>query len=83
VIPLPAALGRMQAAMMSLAPGEPLMSADNLDSMRVPNVAGSTLPGLAALGVEPTALEAVAPMYLGRKPGRPRFGDYRAHARRD
>jgi NADH dehydrogenase len=83
VIPLPTALGRMQAAMMSLAPGEPLMSADNLDSMRVPNVAGGTLPGLAALGVEPTALEAVAPMYLGRKPGRQRFGDFRAHARRD
>ena len=83
VIPLPAALGRMQAALMSLAPGEPLMSADNLDSMRVPNVAGGTLPGLAALGVEPTAMEAVAPLYLGRRPGRQRFGDYRAHARRD
>ena len=83
VVPLPMAIGRLQAALMSLAPGEPLMSADNLDSMRVPNVAGGTLPGLAALGVTPSALEAVAPMYLGRKPGRQRFGDYRAHARRD
>jgi NADH dehydrogenase len=83
VLPLPAALGRVQAALMALAPGEPLMSADNLDSMRVPNVASGTLPGLAALGIEPAALEAVVPHYLGRRPGRQRFGDYRAHARRD
>lgn len=82
VIPLPMALGRLQAGLMSLLPGEPLMSADNLDSMRVPNVATGTLPGLAALGVEPTALEAVAPFYLGPRPGRSRFGGFRAHARR-
>jgi len=83
VLPLPDALGRLQAALMALAPGEPLLSADNLDSMRVPNVASGTLPGLAALGIEPAALEAVAPLYLGPRPGRARFGAFRAHARRD
>jgi NADH dehydrogenase len=82
VLPLPDALGRLQAMLMALKPGEPLMSADNLDSMRVPNVASETLPGLAALGVEPAALEAVAPLYLGQGPGRTRFGGFRAHARR-
>jgi len=82
VIPLPMALGRLQAGLMSLMPGEPLMSADNLDSMRVPNIASGTLPGIDALGVTPTALEAVAPLYLGPRPGRSRFGDFRAHARR-
>ena len=46
------------------------MSRDNLDSMRVPNVASGTLPGLAALGITPTALEAVAPR-LPRRLGRP------------
>jgi uncharacterized protein YbjT (DUF2867 family) len=83
VLALPAALGRLQAAAMSLLPGEPLMSADNLDSLKAPNVASGTLPGLAELGITPAALEAVAPLYLGRRPGRARFGDYRAHARRD
>ncbi|MES2243264.1 MAG: complex I NDUFA9 subunit family protein [Pseudomonadota bacterium] len=65
VIPLPAALGRLQARLMELAPGEPLMSRDNLDSMSLPNIASGNLPGLEALGITPAALEAVAPTYLG------------------
>lgn len=64
VIPLPMALGRLQALLMELAPGEPLMSRDNLDSMKVDNVASGLLPGLQALGITPTALSAVAPSYL-------------------
>ena len=67
---------------MSLMPGEPMMSADNLDSMRVPNVATGQLPGLQSLGVEPAALAAVAPLYLGQRPGRTRFNRFRSHARR-
>ncbi len=82
VVPLPDPIGRLQAMLMALAPGEPLMSVDNLDSMKRPNVASGLLPGLPALGIEPAALEAVAPLYLGRPPGRARFGDFRAHARR-
>lgn len=65
VIALPAALGRLQARLMELAPGEPLMSRDNLDSMTLPNIASGNLPGLEALGIVPAALEAVAPTYLG------------------
>jgi hypothetical protein len=55
----------MQAAMLACMPGEPLMSQDNLDSMKVPNVASGTLPGLANLGIAATPLEAVGPGYLG------------------
>jgi uncharacterized protein YbjT (DUF2867 family) len=66
VLPLPMVAGRIQAGLMGLLPGEPLMSGDNLDSMRVPNVASGTLPGLTDLGITPTALEAVGPSYLGR-----------------
>ncbi len=64
VIPLPMALGRLQARLMELAPGQPLMSRDNLDSMKVDNVASGTLPGLQALGITPATLGAVAPSYL-------------------
>jgi NADH dehydrogenase len=65
VIALPAALGRLQARLMELAPGEPMLSRDNLASMTLPNVASGNLPGLEALGIAPSALEAVAPSYLG------------------
>eukprot|EP01034_Spumella_vulgaris_P043241 gene43241-53674_t len=67
VVPLPMAMGRLQAMLMELAPGEPLMSRDNLDSMKADNVAGGVLPGLDALGIAPTALQAVAPLYLGTR----------------
>lgn len=65
VIGLPPVLGRLQALFMELAPGVPLMSRDNLDSMAVDNVATGRVPGLKAIGVHPTPLVAVAPMYLG------------------
>ncbi|MGN6388918.1 MAG: complex I NDUFA9 subunit family protein [Burkholderiaceae bacterium] len=63
VIGLPPSLARMQAWTLEHLPGGPLMSRDNLDSMRRDNVAGA-LPGLAVLGIAPTPIEAVAPDYL-------------------
>jgi uncharacterized protein YbjT (DUF2867 family) len=65
VVALPAALGRLQAALMELAPGEPLLSRDNLDAMATDNIASGKLPGLQALGIQPAALDAIAPSYLG------------------
>ncbi len=65
VFALPDALARLQALLMELAPGEPLMSRDNLDSMRVPNVASGNLPGLASLGIHVASLASVGPSYLG------------------
>jgi len=64
VIALPLWLGRVQARLMALAPGEPLMSLDNLDSMQVDNVASGQLPGLSALGILPSALKPIASDYL-------------------
>ena len=77
-IALPAWAGRLQAAVMELLPGEPLMSRDNVDSMRVPNVANAGMPGLIALGITPAALEAVAPQYLGDLFKRPDLDRWRA-----
>ncbi len=65
IIGLPDALARIQAALMELAPGEPIMSRDNLDAMKVDNISGGTLTGLQALGIMPSALGAVVPFYLG------------------
>ena len=65
IIGLPDALARIQAALMELAPGEPIMSRDNLDAMKVDNISGGKLPGLQALGITPSALRAIVPFYLG------------------
>ncbi|BAO83945.1 predicted nucleoside-diphosphate-sugar epimerase [Serpentinimonas maccroryi] len=64
VLPLPRALGYAQALLMQLLPGEPLLSADNLRSLEVDNVASGQLPDLRALGIEPQALEPLAARYL-------------------
>ena len=78
IVPLPEWAGRMQARVMEMLPGEPLMSTDNVDSMRVPNIASGTLPGLRELGIEPAALEAVAPGYLAPGQGVARLDRWRA-----
>ena len=81
IVPLPGALARLQAMLMELAPGEPLMSRDNLASMQVPNVATGRLPGLAALGITPAPLAAVAPGYLASAQRCGRLDALRAHHR--
>jgi NADH dehydrogenase len=71
VIGLPEPIARLQALFMELAPGPTLMSRDNLDSMKVSNVASGKLPGLDALGIAPHALDAIAPTYLGSRQSSP------------
>ncbi|MBE0473818.1 complex I NDUFA9 subunit family protein [Rhodoferax sp.] len=66
VIPLPGWAARLQATVMGLAPGEPMMSLDNLDSMKVDNVATGKHPGLDSLGIQAAALRPIAKQYLGR-----------------
>lgn len=82
VLPLPAALGRLQALAMECLPGVPLMSRDNIDSMSVPNVASGKLPGLDKLGIRAAALDAVVPKYLAPDQGLARLDPWRAKARR-
>lgn len=82
VLPLPAALGRLQAAVLECLPGEPLMSRDNLDAMTVPNVASGQLPRLPALGIAPKALETVMPELLARGGEPARLDAWRREARR-
>ena len=67
VIALPDWMGRLQARLMELAPGQPLMSRDNLDSMKVDNVATGQVPGLQALGITPAALAPIARDYLTQR----------------
>jgi len=82
VIALPDALGRLQAALFELLPGAPLISRDNLDSMKVPSVASGKAPTLEAIGIRPRALESVVPDLLGWRYGPARLDSWRALARR-
>lgn len=82
ILKLPSGLGRLQAAVMECLPGEPLISRDNLDSMQVPNVAGGTLPGLDALGIESASLQGVMEPLLAGTTGPARFEPMRRHAGR-
>ena len=69
MIPLPEGLAMLQAAALECLPG-PLMSRDNVRSMRVDNVAsGAPQPW----GRRPTPLEAIAPTWLGEANKRARL----------
>lgn len=83
VVALPDGIARLQARLMELAPGEPLLSRDNLDSMKRDNVA-SRQPYVPApeLGISPTPMEPEASLYLAGLHPRTRFGGFRARARR-
>lgn len=68
VVSLPWALGYVQARLFECLPGQPLMSRDNLDSLKTDNVlVGPLAP---ELGIVATPLEAVVPSYLGARRGR-------------
>ncbi len=82
VVGLPMWVGWLQAAAMELAPGEPLMSRDNLASMKVDNVATGQLPGLAALGIQAASAAGVAPGYLDHRGPRSRLNTWRERAGR-
>jgi len=63
VFGLPQPLAYLQALVMEMMPGAPLMSRDNLASMKVDNVSHGQLPGLAELGVTtPASLQSVFPL---------------------
>lgn len=82
VLPLPAWMGWLQAVFMELAPGEPLMSRDNLASMKVDNVASGQWPGLKDLGIQASSAAGVAPGYLGHRGPRSRLNAWRARSGR-
>jgi NADH dehydrogenase len=71
IIGLPDSLAYLQAGLLEMLPGGPLMSRDNLDAMKVDNIASGSEPGLDAPelggpnGLRPTALEPIAYEMLG------------------
>jgi NADH dehydrogenase len=79
IVALGPRLSSLQARVLEWLPGK-LMSRDNLASMQVDSVCGCDFPPV--LGIVPTALEAVAPDYLGPAAARNRFDSVRPHSGR-
>ena len=79
LIPLGPALSSLQARLLELAPGR-LMTRDNLASMQVDNVAPGPFPEV--FGIQPVALESVAPGWLAPAAMHSRFDTFRAQSGR-
>jgi len=67
-IPFPVAtlLGKVGDIQAKLLPFPPQVTSDQVELLKSDNVASPDLPGLADLGVAPTAVDAVIPTYLWR-----------------
>jgi uncharacterized protein YbjT (DUF2867 family) len=68
LVPIPFALASLIGAAGDLVAGliPPPLTSDQVKLLRVDNVATPGVPGLAELGIEPSALEPVLPTYLFR-----------------
>src|SRR5471032_2363751 len=77
IVGLSDALSYLQAFALELLPGK-LMTRDNYYSMQVDNVSSQPFP----FGIEPAAIEAAAPAWLGAASPRARYRGYRDHAGR-
>jgi len=78
IVPLPRSLAMLQATVLSWLPGG-LMSPDNVRSMDRDNIATSAAQ---PFGLTPTALDAVAPAWLGHRTQRGRYARLRTQNRR-
>ena len=81
VFGIPQAIAWLQAFLMELAPGQPLMSRDNLRSMQVDNIASGTALGLSDLGIQASSVSSIAPGYLGYKGACTKLDVFRAKGR--
>lgn len=70
LVPLPFSVGGLIAGVgdlqLAILPFAPILTTDQLAMLKSDNVPSSGAPGLDALGIAPTALEAVLPTYLWR-----------------
>jgi NADH dehydrogenase len=79
IIPVAGALASLQAFVLENLPGK-LMSRDNLASMTRDSVCGCPFP--PELGIEPAALEGLAPAFLAPEAMRDRYDAIRASVNR-
>jgi NADH dehydrogenase len=82
LVPVPFGLAKLLGVvgdLVSVLPVAPPITSDQVELLKSDNVAEHGLPGLAELGVRPTALEAVLPTYLWRFRRGGQFAQPEAH----
>lgn len=80
IVAMPDVLARMQASIMDFLPGKPF-SSDNYKSLTVHSICESD--GFARLGINPQAMDAIIPHYIGKKVKTARLGLMRSKAGRN
>ncbi len=65
LLPLPLVIAKIQAAFLQFLPKPPL-TPDQVKMLAADNVVAPGMPGLAELGIVPTAVELILPTYLSR-----------------
>jgi NADH dehydrogenase len=81
VFGIPHTLAWLQAFLMELAPGQPLMSRDNLRSMQVDNISSGKALSLTDLNIQASSVSSIAPGYLGYKGACTKLDVFRAKGR--
>lgn len=70
LLPLPAGLAKLVAAILSILPFKPLLTSDQVDLLGVDNVVSEAAirdkRGFAAFSIAPTAMDTILPAYLFR-----------------
>jgi NADH dehydrogenase len=79
IIGLSNRLSRLQANIFEYLPGKPF-SKDNYASLQISSICHQN--GLSKLEIEPTAIDAVVPEYLGQRNQRAHYLELRRHAQR-
>ena len=74
LVSLPYGLAKIQATFMSLLP-KPLLTPDQVESLKTDNIVDKKAKGLRDLGVEPTGMSMILPGYLGVYCPGGRFGE--------
>ncbi len=65
VVPVPFWVAKIQATLLGLLP-KPMLTSDQVKMMERDNICSGSQPGLADLGIEPEAAEAILPGYMSR-----------------
>jgi uncharacterized protein YbjT (DUF2867 family) len=63
-ITIPFEIAKLQARLFELLPGAPLLTCDQVELLRHDNVVDAKALGFAELGISPTILESLLPLYL-------------------
>lgn len=66
LVKLPFWMATLIGTFAGLAPGRPMLTRDQAKLLRIDNLPSPDMPGLAELGIEPTACDVILPTYLDR-----------------